>query len=69
MIRMPNFLHEKIVSDLLDLVRAWEEFESKCLKTFTDELTKVQVHHLLESPCDITSFVVGAQSSKHGFEF
>jgi hypothetical protein len=57
-------LNEKIVSNLLDPMRAWEEFESERLEASTDELTKVQVHCPLESPCDITSFVIGAQSSK-----
>jgi hypothetical protein len=50
-------------------VHAWEEFENRHLKTSTDELTKVQVHWPLESPHNTTFFVVGAQSSKQGFEF
>jgi hypothetical protein len=62
-------LHEKIVSNLLDHVHTWEEFESKHLKTSIDEVRKVQVHCPLESPHNTTSFVVGAQSSKQGFEF
>ncbi len=45
-------------------MRAWEEFESERLKASTYELTKAQVHCPLESPCDITSFVIGVQSSK-----
>jgi hypothetical protein len=57
-------LHEKIVFNLLDPMRAWEEFESERLKASTYELTKAQVHCPLESPCDITSFVIGVQSSK-----